>query len=160
MLTILISQEVDSESSNKMGKSGSAQDDAAVASSPEPDSQDSQVSTFMHGIGGMISSQFSLAVIYPIDQLRLYLQVSETQSAADKNFLDFFRERSLGEIYRGLIPTLQAVGVSCFVYFSLYNYFKKVYLFFLIWTSLRSQSDTNMVNLFSSVYSTNFINQH
>lgn len=72
----------------------------------------------LHGIAGGFAAQGSLFLLYPLDQLRTSLQVDEEHHPT----LDVLsRLWKNGDLYRGLVASLQTLGASYFVYFFFYQ---------------------------------------
>lgn len=81
----------------------------------------------LHGTAGALASMLSMLLLYPLDQVRV---IQQRQGAAgDKvrrrtplgTFCHVLHEEGLQGLYRGVLGTLQTVGISYFVYFFVYN---------------------------------------
>lgn len=86
----------------------------------------------LHGLAGAVASALSMVLLYPLDQARVIQQTQSTASAAPpappgllghtaNTLLQLLRQEGPSGLYRGVLGTLQTVGVSYFVYFFLYN---------------------------------------
>lgn len=74
-----------------------------------------------HGIAGGLGAQLSMLLLYPLDLLRTIRQVESDRSGV----MELFRNKGLSGMYHGLVPTLQTLGISYFVYFFAYNICKR-----------------------------------
>ncbi|ODN05079.1 Peroxisomal membrane protein PMP34 [Orchesella cincta] len=75
--------------------------------------------TLVHAMAGSMGSVTAMSVFYPLDTVRARLQLDDKQEA--KNTLVMLKELSRREgfatLYRGLLPVLESLCVSNFVYF-------------------------------------------
>eukprot|EP00812_Abedinium_dasypus_P003777 NODE_1467_length_1135_cov_167.635185.p3 GENE.NODE_1467_length_1135_cov_167.635185~~NODE_1467_length_1135_cov_167.635185.p3 ORF type:complete len:302 (+),score=104.48 NODE_1467_length_1135_cov_167.635185:114-1019(+) len=81
-------------------------------------SSGSAAETALHGLAGILATQLSLLLLYPIDQTRIRLQVDERRkrSGADKVLLELAHS---GRLYLGIAASLQTLFASYVVYFCL-----------------------------------------
>ncbi|KAK9502691.1 hypothetical protein O3M35_011408 [Rhynocoris fuscipes] len=82
----------------------------------------------IHAVSGAVGSMVGMIVFYPLDTVRCRLQLEDKRKA--KNTLsvikELVREEGVGTLYRGIIPVLQSICASNFVYFYVYNGLKGV----------------------------------
>ncbi|XP_043496627.1 peroxisomal membrane protein PMP34 isoform X2 [Polistes fuscatus] len=75
--------------------------------------------TLVHALSGAAGSVIAMATFFPLDTVRSRLQLEENREA--KNTLTMIRELTLKEgphtLYRGMVPVLQSLCASNFVYF-------------------------------------------
>ncbi|XP_014610838.1 PREDICTED: peroxisomal membrane protein PMP34 [Polistes canadensis] len=75
--------------------------------------------TLVHALSGAAGSVIAMATFFPLDTVRSRLQLEENREA--KNTLTMIRELTSKEgphtLYRGMVPVLQSLCASNFVYF-------------------------------------------
>lgn len=75
--------------------------------------------TFVHAISGAAGSMVAMATFFPLDTVRSRMQLEEGRES--KNTLVTIRELAAKEgsytLYRGMVPVLQSLCASNFVYF-------------------------------------------
>ncbi|KAI4480424.1 hypothetical protein M0802_012967 [Mischocyttarus mexicanus] len=75
--------------------------------------------TLVHALSGAAGSVIAMAAFFPLDTVRSRLQLEENREA--KNTLTMIRELTSKEgphtLYRGMVPVLQSLCASNFVYF-------------------------------------------
>ncbi|XP_047362360.1 peroxisomal membrane protein PMP34 isoform X2 [Vespa velutina] len=75
--------------------------------------------TLVHALSGAAGSVIAMATFFPLDTVRSRLQLEENREA--KNTLAMIRELTSKEgphtLYRGMVPVLQSLCASNFVYF-------------------------------------------
>ncbi|KAE8573657.1 peroxisomal membrane protein PMP34 [Halyomorpha halys] len=81
----------------------------------------------IHAVSGAVGSVIGMVVFYPLDTVRSRLQLEERRSAKNtfKIMKDLIREEGFSTLYRGIVPVLQSICVSNFVYFYVYHGLKK-----------------------------------
>eukprot|EP00397_Hematodinium_sp_SG-2012_P044147 GEMP01049243.1.p1 GENE.GEMP01049243.1~~GEMP01049243.1.p1 ORF type:complete len:329 (+),score=47.72 GEMP01049243.1:262-1248(+) len=88
-----------------------------------------------HGVAGALGTELSMLLLYPLDLARTIRQVDPKREISERNrpfgpsigtILDVLQERGLIGLYQGLLPTLQTLGISYFVYFYVYNFLKQL----------------------------------
>jgi len=77
----------------------------------------------VHAIAGTAGGSTAMSLMYPLDQLRTYLQVKKTTSTLEGTKALLKEDGILG-LYRGLGPVLISLAVSNFVYFYANNLLK------------------------------------
>lgn len=69
-----------------------------------------------------------MALLYPLENLRLRLQVKDTSETPNQSVMEVFREiveaEGVAGFYQGIESSLLGVAVSSGVYFFLYSAFK------------------------------------
>jgi len=78
---------------------------------------------FVHAIAGTAGGSTAMTLMYPLDQIRTYLQVKKSASTLEGTKA-LFKEEGLPGLYRGLGPVLISLAVSNFVYFYANNLLK------------------------------------
>eukprot|EP00392_Amoebophrya_sp_AT5.2_P016552 g16823.t1 len=84
-----------------------------------PDTTSAPQRSFRAACAGVVGSQLALVMLYPLDQLRLFAQISNARNAK----FEVKRSRGsvrLGDLYAGLVPMMQSSAISNFVYFYAY----------------------------------------
>ncbi|RZF39653.1 hypothetical protein LSTR_LSTR001174 [Laodelphax striatellus] len=75
--------------------------------------------TLVHAIAGSVGSVVGMATFFPLDTVRSRLQLDEKRES--KNTLavmmELVKEEGFFTLYRGIVPVLQSLCVSNFVYF-------------------------------------------
>ncbi|XP_024878883.1 peroxisomal membrane protein PMP34 isoform X1 [Temnothorax curvispinosus] len=84
--------------------------------------------TLVHAISGAAGSVVAMAAFYPLDTVRSRLQLEEGRQA--KNTLAIIRELIAKEgsytLYRGIVPVLQSLCASNFIYFYTFHGLKEL----------------------------------
>jgi len=84
--------------------------------------------TLVHAISGAAGSVVAMAAFYPLDTVRSRLQLEEGRQS--KNILTIIRELVAKEgqytLYRGIVPVLQSLCASNFVYFYTFHGLKQL----------------------------------
>ncbi|XP_070570812.1 peroxisomal membrane protein PMP34-like [Ptychodera flava] len=95
---------------------------AAASSSVPLFSYDSLV----HALAGATGSATAMTAFYPLDAARVRLQVDDKRQARHTPHViaEIIQEEGVGSLYRGLVPVLQSLYCSNFVYFYAYNSLK------------------------------------
>jgi len=78
---------------------------------------------FVHAVAGTAGGSTAMTLMYPLDQIRTYLQAKKSSSSWEGTQA-LFREEGLNGFYRGLGPVLISLAVSNFVYFYANNLLK------------------------------------
>jgi len=78
---------------------------------------------FVHAIAGTAGGSTAMTLMYPLDQIRTYVQVKKNASTLEGTKA-LFREEGIRGMYRGLGPVLISLAVSNFVYFYANNLLK------------------------------------
>ena len=73
-----------------------------------------KMDTLVHATSGATGGNMAMALTYPIDQIRVALQLRGKQGLKD------LLGKGVGGLYQGIVPVLQCAGISNFVYFYLY----------------------------------------
>lgn len=77
----------------------------------------------VHAVSGAVGSMIGMLVFYPLDTVRCRLQLEENRKA--KNTLEVMKElvekEGVSTLYRGIVPVLQSICASNFVYFYVYH---------------------------------------
>ncbi|XP_073968697.1 peroxisomal Membrane Protein 34 isoform X1 [Rhodnius prolixus] len=77
----------------------------------------------IHAISGAVGSMVGMIVFYPLDTVRCRLQLEDKRKARNTIavILELIKEEGIGSLYKGIIPVLQSICASNFVYFYIYN---------------------------------------
>lgn len=84
----------------------------------------------VHAIAGSVASSCAMALTYPLDQVRTVLQNKAGQRGPDEKkstteeIMEVYRQDGLSGFYRGLLPVIQTIGISNFLYFYIFEAFK------------------------------------
>lgn len=84
---------------------------------------------FLQATAGSVASCSSMALMYPLDRLKIVLQVNAgaDQQETTLNILRrFYEKEGIRGYYRGLTPIVQTVAISQFVYFYIFEGLKKL----------------------------------
>ena len=81
-------------------------------------------STLLSASVGSIASIMSMTLCYPLDILRTKLQVDDGDANAMQKVRELIQDRGLSGMYRGILPVLQTVGISQFLYFYIFTFAK------------------------------------
>mmetsp|Transcript_37991 Transcript_37991/g.75120 ORF Transcript_37991/g.75120 Transcript_37991/m.75120 type:complete len:506 (+) Transcript_37991:39-1556(+) len=111
-------------------------------------SAESSPSLLAHGAAGSASSVFALSLLYPLDQLRTLQQLGlapRVASTPSKELygeklgclVDCLKQQGVHGMYRGLTPSLFALGLSNFLFYFCFHGLRKLIKFLL---ALRAQS--------------------
>ncbi|XP_055843641.1 peroxisomal membrane protein PMP34 [Episyrphus balteatus] len=84
--------------------------------------------SWVHAVSGATGGVIAMSVFYPLDTVRSRLQVENTDRRKALNTLQVIqqlvREEGLSTLYRGLVPVLQSLCISNFVYFYAFHSLK------------------------------------
>ena len=83
-------------------------------------------STLLSASVGSVASIMSMALCYPLDILRTKLQVDDGNANAMQKIRELVQDRGLSGMYRGILPILQTVGISQFLYFYIFTFAKSL----------------------------------
>uniref|UniRef100_A0A0A9W6D0 Peroxisomal membrane protein PMP34 n=1 Tax=Lygus hesperus TaxID=30085 RepID=A0A0A9W6D0_LYGHE len=80
----------------------------------------------VHAISGAVGSMVGMVVFYPFDTVRCRLQLDDSRKAKNtfKIIMDIAQEEGIWSLYRGMVPVLQSICASNFVYFYIYRALK------------------------------------
>ncbi|KAL4449100.1 hypothetical protein ABPG74_021092 [Tetrahymena malaccensis] len=83
----------------------------------------------LHGIAGSIAAVMSTCLLFPIDQIKTHLQLSEKNNSDEDTSITttikkIHKTSGIQGFYRGIIPVIFGNIVSQFVYFFWYNFLK------------------------------------
>lgn len=84
--------------------------------------------TLVHAIAGAIGSVVGMTTFYPLDTVRSRLQLEEKREAKNTFTVmsELVNEEGLATLYRGIVPVLQSLCASNFVYFYAFHGLKSV----------------------------------
>ncbi|XP_055909244.1 peroxisomal membrane protein PMP34 [Eupeodes corollae] len=84
--------------------------------------------SWVHAVSGATGGVIAMSVFYPLDTVRSRLQVENTDRRKALNTLQVIqqlvREEGFSTLYRGLVPVLQSLCISNFVYFYAFHSLK------------------------------------
>lgn len=83
--------------------------------------------TLVHAVAGATGSVVAMTTFYPLDTVRSRLQLEDRE--AKNTFVvlkDLVREEGVETLYRGMVPVLESLCVSNFVYFYTFHGLKSV----------------------------------
>ena len=85
--------------------------------------------SFVHALSGAIGGFTAISTFYPLNTVRLKLQVDSTlkEEGTFQILQNIYREQGLKGLYQGLTAQAIALGCSNFVYFYTYETFKTMY---------------------------------
>ncbi|XP_014243148.1 peroxisomal membrane protein PMP34 [Cimex lectularius] len=77
----------------------------------------------VHAVSGAVGSMVGMVVFYPLDTVRSRLQLEENRVAKNtfQVLIELVKEEGVGTLYRGIVPVLQSICASNFVYFYIYH---------------------------------------
>jgi len=82
----------------------------------------------IHAAAGSLGGMISMMLLYPLDQVRTYMQVSEKTQIKNLSILEvakfIIENEGFNMLYRGLIPVVSTIGATNFVYFFSFNFGK------------------------------------
>jgi len=82
---------------------------------------------FVHAVAGTCGGFLAMSLFYPLDNLRTFLQVDNSERGNVETMVKLVQEDGIGILYRGLGPVLFSLGCSNFVYFYTNNMMKALY---------------------------------
>ncbi|XP_055373345.1 peroxisomal membrane protein PMP34 [Condylostylus longicornis] len=84
--------------------------------------------SFVHAVSGATGSVVAMSVFYPVDTVRARLQVEEPEKREKSGTFsvlnEIFKYEGISSLYRGLVPVLQSLCLSNFVYFYTFHSLK------------------------------------
>lgn len=84
--------------------------------------------SWVHAVSGATGGVIAMSVFYPLDTVRSRLQVENNDRRKSLNTLQviqqLIREEGTSTLYRGLVPVLQSLCISNFVYFYAFHSLK------------------------------------
>ncbi|XP_068216223.1 peroxisomal membrane protein PMP34 [Palaemon carinicauda] len=85
-------------------------------------------SNLVHAIAGGCGSAVAMTTFYPLDTVRTRLQLEEarTSKSTIAIMVEIFKEEGLAGLYRGLLPVIQSLYCSNFVYFYTFHGLKRI----------------------------------
>ena len=100
-------------------------DTTAEMHSPQVASLSSLATPADHALAGTVGGMAATVLFYPLDTIRTIMQVERGATTSTDVLRRYIATpAAFLELYRGLYPTLMAVGVSQAIYFFLYQYLK------------------------------------
>jgi len=81
----------------------------------------------VHAISGTVGGSCAMTLFYPLDNIRTFLQVDNSQRSSLEILTTYIKEEGFSTLYRGLIPVLISLGFSNFVYFYSNNMLKAIF---------------------------------
>ncbi|XP_041986714.1 peroxisomal membrane protein PMP34 [Aricia agestis] len=87
--------------------------------------------TLVHALAGATGSVIGMAAFYPLDTLRSRQQVQDDaklQGSTWETLVKLFNEEGVESLYRGLLPVLQSLSVSNFVYFYTFHSLRRSFM--------------------------------
>ncbi|KAF6203351.1 hypothetical protein GE061_003769 [Apolygus lucorum] len=77
-------------------------------------------------MSGAVGSMVGMVVFYPFDTVRCRLQLDDSRKSKNtfKIIMDIAQEEGVWSLYRGIVPVLQSICASNFVYFYIYRALK------------------------------------
>ncbi|XP_037045838.1 peroxisomal membrane protein PMP34 [Bradysia coprophila] len=83
---------------------------------------------WVHAVAGATGSVFAMSVFYPLDTARYRLQIEDPKKrkalSTFQLIKQLIREEGVSTLYRGMIPVLQSLCISNFVYFYTFHSLK------------------------------------
>jgi len=75
--------------------------------------------SLVHAMAGSMGSVTAMSVFYPLDTIRARLQLDDREEAKNTlvMLIELSKREGFGTLYRGLLPVLESLCVSNFVYF-------------------------------------------
>lgn len=85
-------------------------------------------SSLVHAIAGGCGSAVAMATFFPLDTVRTRLQLEEGRASKNTftQLIEIYREEGLVGLYRGLLPVIESLYCSNFVYFYTFHGLKRV----------------------------------
>ncbi|XP_054286938.1 peroxisomal membrane protein PMP34 [Macrosteles quadrilineatus] len=85
--------------------------------------------TLVHALAGSLGSMVGMSTFFPLDTVRSRLQLEENREAKNTFAVlqDLVKEEGFITLYRGIVPVLQSLCVSNFVYFYTFHGLKAMY---------------------------------
>jgi len=81
----------------------------------------------VHAISGTVGGSCAMTLFYPLDNIRTFLQIDNTNRSSLEILTTLIKEEGLESLYRGLGPVLISLGFSNFVYFYSNNMLKAIF---------------------------------
>ncbi|XP_048407606.1 peroxisomal membrane protein PMP34 isoform X4 [Stegostoma tigrinum] len=84
--------------------------------------------TLVHAVAGMVGSVTATTTFFPLDTVRIRLQVDEKRKSSSTPVIlaEIVKEEGLSALYRGWFPVISSVCCSNFVYFYTFNSLKSM----------------------------------
>ncbi|KAF4656375.1 hypothetical protein FOL46_007852 [Perkinsus olseni] len=83
----------------------------------------------MHGMAGALANTLSIAILYPLDQIRTLQQAaSSAPSRSGTSSLQLLSPKNIPLLYQGIGSSVEALLVSYFVFFFTFAYFRRLRL--------------------------------
>lgn len=87
--------------------------------------------SWVHAVAGATGGVVAMSVFYPLDTVRARLQLEDSQIKKDSNTIEILkqliREEGFTTLYRGLMPVLESLCISNFVYFYTFHGLKSYF---------------------------------
>lgn len=84
--------------------------------------------SWIHAVSGATGGVVAMSVFYPLDTIRLRLQLDDPECRKTQNtfkiLLQLAKDEGIYSLYRGLIPVLESLCISNFVYFYTFHSLK------------------------------------
>jgi len=82
----------------------------------------------VHALSGAMGSMVGMVAFYPLDTVRCRLQVEEKRRSENtfQTMSELVRDEGVCTLYRGIVPVLESLFASNFVYFYTYNGLKSI----------------------------------
>ncbi|CAG0879533.1 unnamed protein product [Darwinula stevensoni] len=84
---------------------------------------------FVHAVAGSTGSVIAMTAFYPLDTVRARLQLEERRQAKGtlRTVQDLVQEEGCASLYRGVVPVLESLCVSNFVYFYTFHGLRRTF---------------------------------
>ncbi|KAG7175068.1 Peroxisomal membrane protein PMP34-like [Homarus americanus] len=85
-------------------------------------------SNLVHAIAGGCGSAVAMSVLFPLDTVRTRLQLEEGRTSRNTFFImaEVYKQEGLAGLYRGLLPVIESLYCSNFVYFYTFHGLKRI----------------------------------
>lgn len=85
-------------------------------------------SNLVHAVAGGCGSAVAMSALYPLDTVRTRLQLEEGRTSRNTFTImaEVFKEEGFNGLYRGLLPVIESLYCSNFVYFYTFHGLKRV----------------------------------
>ncbi|KAK7076808.1 hypothetical protein SK128_018283 [Halocaridina rubra] len=85
-------------------------------------------SNLVHAVAGGCGSAVAMSALYPLDTVRTRLQLEEGRRSRNTFAImaEVFKEEGLDGLYRGLLPVIESLYCSNFVYFYTFHGLKRI----------------------------------
>ncbi|KAK3861925.1 hypothetical protein Pcinc_032155 [Petrolisthes cinctipes] len=85
-------------------------------------------SNLVHAIAGGSGSAVAMSALYPLDTVRTRLQLEEGRTSKNTfiQMAEIYKHEGIGGLYRGLLPVIESLYCSNFVYFYTFHGLRRV----------------------------------